>query len=143
MSAPPAKPLHTDCSTPFCGVQECEQLLEVLRKQERDLAALVHPEQAYQASSQVSKLHPGVVFHACTSLQICKLRPGIILCAYTSLQGCKLHLCTLCALHCKSTSACIELAIRQAVLNSTSSFACLTMSQTCTYSPNSYSLSHC
>jgi len=90
-------PLHTDCPTSFCGVQECEQVLEVLRKQERDLAALVHPEQAYQASSQVCKLNPGVVFHAFTALQICKLHPGIVLCAYTSLQVCKLHLYTLCA----------------------------------------------
>ncbi|DBA87427.1 TPA: hypothetical protein ACH3X1_004471 [Trebouxia sp. C0004] len=36
-------------------IQECEQVLEVLRKQERDLATLVHPEQAYQASSQAAQ----------------------------------------------------------------------------------------
>ncbi|DBA91314.1 TPA: hypothetical protein ACH3X2_004026 [Trebouxia sp. C0005] len=36
-------------------IQECEQVLEVLRKQERDLMALVHPEQSYQASSQAAQ----------------------------------------------------------------------------------------
>lgn len=70
-------------------MQECEQVLEVLRKQERSLELLVHPEHAYQISSQVCKLHPCVMFHANM-----KLHPSIILCAFTSLQVCKLHLCS-------------------------------------------------
>ncbi|KAL0052069.1 hypothetical protein WJX82_007375 [Trebouxia sp. C0006] len=36
-------------------IQECEQVLEVLRKQERSLELLVHPEHAYQISSQAAQ----------------------------------------------------------------------------------------
>ena len=129
-------PLHTGCSTPFSGLQECEQVLEVLRKQERDLAALVHPEQAYQASSQVWHSAP-MLYVSCiyftASMQSAPRHHT--LCTYftASMQSASLYFVCICftSTLCNSNSASTKFATCQAVLNSTSSFACLTHGQAC------------